>query len=370
MVTLHIFFDKGGFFSSKTIEFVEKIEPKTHFYYFENTSKIDINNVKILTTKNEVFKLVNNGTIYKIVFHSLHYFQFSFLEKIKKNSRLDIKIAWVFWSFEYYQLPFNLSNLYSKFCLRFKYRKITSLLFENTLYFIKGQVKTPFLINSNKYFSTIKKVDQFYSFIEDDYFEIYKNTTTTEYNFLSYLDLNDLTNSISKNHIEETIMVGHSGYPQLNHYEVLNSIKKFNLLMKVIIPVSNGNKKYIKKLKQKIKQNFNFHIDYLDRRLPLDEYYSALSSVSIFFLNSYCQQGLGNIVFFLLNETTLYLSEKSSTYKFLKRNGFALFSIESLKNSEKITVLNENEKSINKLKIKEILNPSIVENQWRKLLSN
>jgi hypothetical protein len=237
------------------------------------------------------------------------------------------------------------------------------------MHLIKREVKTPFLISSKKYFSTIKKVDQFYSFIEDDFFEIYKNSRTTEYNFLSYLDLNDLTNSISKNYIEETIMVGHSGYPQLNHYEVLNSINKFNLQTKVIIPVSNGNKKYIKILKEKIEKNFNFHIDYLDRRLPLDEYYSTLSSVSIFFLNSYCQQGLGNIVFFLLNGTTLYLSEKSTTYKFLKRKGFAIFSIESLKNSVQITVLNENEKSTNKLKIEEILSPNIVENQWRELLS-
>ncbi len=369
MITLHIFFDKGGFFSSKTIEFIEKIEPKTHFYYFENRLKQDIN-VNILKTKNEVFQLVNNGTINKIVFHSLHVFQFSFLDKLKSRSAFDIKIAWVFWSFEYYQLPFNLSKLYSKYCFKFKLRKLASLLFENTLHLIKGKIKSPFLISSKKYFETIKKVDQFYSFVEDDYFEIYKKSTTTEYNFLSYLNLNDLTNSISLNYTNKTIMVGHSGSPLLNHYEVLNSIKKFNLKEKIIIPLSNGNKKYIKKLKENIINNFTFEVDFLEKRLPIEEYYSLLSSVSIFFLNSYCQQGLGNIVFFLLNGTTLYLSEKSTTYNFLKRKGFILFSIESLNNIKEIKVLSGDEKSLNKFKIKEMMSPDSVENYWRKLISN
>ena len=36
MVTVHVFFDKGGFFSDKAISFIENIEPKKHYYYFQS----------------------------------------------------------------------------------------------------------------------------------------------------------------------------------------------------------------------------------------------------------------------------------------------------------------------------------------------
>ncbi len=365
MITLHIFFDKGGFFSNITIDFIEAIQPKTHYYYFENnlTKKDNINNVN---SHNHLFQLIEDKIVNKVVFHSLHTFQFPLFSKIKS---FNIKIAWVFWSFEYYQLPFNLSKLYSKENSLFKFRKYASLMFENMSLFLKGKIPSPLFINSKKYYSIINQVDEFYSFIEDDFFTIYSKSNTTQYSFLSYLNIDDLSNNITSEFKEKVIMVGHSGSPLLNHFEVLNEIKKIGNTSKILIPVTNGNKKYIEKLKRKVSKETTLNFQFLDKRLPLDEYYSLLSSVSVFFINSYCQLGLGNIVFFLLNGTTIYFSEKSSTFTFLQRKGFHVFSIESLKSSSQIQKLTIEESLNNQNKIKELISVENVKKQWIKLLS-
>ena len=122
-------------------------------------------------------------------------------------------------------------------------------------------------------------------------------------------------------------------------------------------------------MKRKVSKETTLNFQFLDKRLPLDEYYSLLSSVSVFFINSYCQLGLGNIVFFLLNGTTIYFSEKSSTFTFLQRKGFHVFSIESLKSSSQIQKLTLEESLNNQNKIKELISVENVKKQWIKLLS-
>ena len=91
MVTAHIFFDKGGFFSNKAIEFVEKVSPKTHFYYFQSSSDLNHLNINLIEDEYTLLNLIQDNKIQKVIFHSLHYFQFDLLSKIKKN---NIIIAW------------------------------------------------------------------------------------------------------------------------------------------------------------------------------------------------------------------------------------------------------------------------------------
>ena len=164
-------------------------------------------------------------------------------------------------------------------------------------------------------------------------------------------------------------MLGHCGSPLLNHVEGFNKIQASNPNAKLLVPISYGNKRYIKHLKKVLLNRGHDTIEFLENRLQKEQYYSVLSSVSVFFLNSYCQQGLGNIVFFLLNGSTLYLSEKSTTFQFLNRKGFKVFSIESLSLDGKIILLSDDEKLINQSKIREMLEVNYVEKQWLKLIS-
>ncbi len=364
MATLHVFFDKGGFFSKITIDFIEEIAPKTHYYYFENISDKK-ENINTIHSEDQIINLIENEEINKIVFHSFHTFQFRLFNKLKSYK---VKTAWVFWSFEYYQLPFNLSKLYSPQNVLFKIRKYASLVVENISLFLKGKINSPFFISKKEYFNIINQVDEFYSFVEEDYLTIYPDSNKVKYSFLSYLNIENLNQDSNSKKDENIIMVGHSGSPLLNHKDVLDTLKSIKEKSQILIPITNGNKKYIQKLKSNVSKDKLLNIQFLENRLPLNEYYSLLSSVSVFFINSYCQLGLGNIVFFLKNGTTIYLSEKSSTYNFLKRKGFHVYSIESLKNSSKISRLTNEESMNNQKKIEQLISTENVKNQWKKLI--
>jgi len=368
MVTAHVFFDKGGFFSKKAIEFVEKISPKTHFYYFQSSSEIKYLNINLIKDKGTLLNLIKENKIQKVIFHSLHYFQHDLMKEIKVTSQNKVKIAWVFWSLEFYQLPFNLSILYSKGNRKYLFRKYLSFFYENLLHLIKKNTDTPFNFLKSLYYRNIKNVDEFYSFIENDFDKIFPDKTPS-YSYLPYLDYNDIINISEKEIIKDKIMIGHSGSPLLNHLETCKIIEKYSLKEECLFSLSYGNKKYIKEIKQKLKTDFNFNYTILDQRLPLETYNKVLNSVSIFFLNAYCQQGLGNIVYFLNNNTAIYLSEKSSTFNFLKEKGFYIFSIEQIRKKEDIRELTKEEGKQNASLIRKKLDPNHVLDQWKILLS-
>ena len=367
MVTVHVFFDKGGFFSEKAIRFIENIQPKTHYYYFQSSLDQPNSEIKIINDKSVLLDLVISNKINKVVFHSLHYFQFPLIKELKKNNT-KIKIAWVFWSFEYYQLPFNLKDLYATNNRKYFFRKFISVLYEN-LNYIKNRITNfPIHLFKRKYYNSFKLVDEFYSFVEDDYKKIFKDNRI-RYSYLPYLNIKDLEIG-SENIVEKSkIMVGHSGSPLLNHIEVCNLIQLYGITTECLFSLSYGNKKYIHDLKEKLSNNYDFHYTILDKRLPLNEYYKTLSSVSIFFLNAYCQQGLGNVVYFLNNGTAIYLSEKSTTFHFLKKKGFIIFSIEGIKSKKDIRFLNYTEVKLNKSLLNEMLNVDFVKSKWKSLIS-
>lgn len=367
MVTAHIFFDKGGFFTNKAIEFIEKIAPKKHFYYYSSTKEINNQNINIINNEVILFELIEKKEIQKVIFHSLHFFQFDILKKIKKKNN-QIIVGWIFWSFEFYQLPFNLYKLYSKNNRKFYLRKLLSIFYENFILIINKKNLTFLNLFKPNYLKAIEKVDEFYSFIEDDCYEIFLNKKIN-YSFLPYLDSSDLTSTNKIKSDKTKIMIGHSGSPLLNHIEICNIIEKFEIDTECLFSLSYGNKKYISEIKKKITNNFNFNYKILDKRLPLQEYNEILNSISIFFLNAYCQQGLGNIVYFLNNGTAIYLSEKSTTYRFLKRKGFIVFSIERIEKREDIKNLSSSEIKRNSILINQMLEPNYVSKQWSKLLS-
>lgn len=365
MVTVHIFFDKGGFFSNKAIEFVEKVSPKKHLYYFQSSSNLNHLNINLIEDEYTLLNLIQDNKIQKVIFHSLHYFQFDLLSKIKKN---NIIIAWVFWSFEYYQLPFNLSKLYSIENRNYFFRKLASVFYQNIIYLKNKKVRNPFYLFRSNYTKAIDLVDEFYSFVEDDFHTVFPNKKI-KYSYLPYLDSSDIVSDSNKKTVKSKIMIGHSGSPLLNHIEICSLLEKHKIESECLFSLSYGNKQYIKGLKNKLKRNFDLNYKILDKRLPLDQYYETLKSVSIFFLNSYCQQGLGNIVYFLVNGTALYLSDKSTTYTFLKRKGFVIFSIEAISITDEIRTLTPEEADNNNILISELLEPSHVLKQWNNLLS-
>jgi dTDP-N-acetylfucosamine:lipid II N-acetylfucosaminyltransferase len=164
-------------------------------------------------------------------------------------------------------------------------------------------------------------------------------------------------------------MIGHNGSPLLNHFEVLSQLNNLSIRDEIIIPLSYGKKAYIKKLKSEFHQFKNLKIQTLEKSLPINDYYNYISDVEFFVLNSYCQQGLGNTIYFLFNLSTVYLSEKSSSYHFFKNLGFEIRSTKELLNGRKLIRISDEEKKKNHELIQVHFNKQKVINQWSEILS-
>jgi len=320
---LHIFYDQGGFFSKNVIKKVNKQKQHFFYHYFKNES-YKKNDQHFYHEDLTISEILSKNKVQKIYFHSLHYFQIKLLKQIPNN----IEVHWIFWSYEYYQLPFKLNFLYAQNNKTFFYRKFISIIFEAFINLFKFKTFPWFIFSKRIYIKQLERVDCFHSFIEDDYYEVFKNSKNKPiFSFHSYLDIDEV-NCFNSQKEKQKVMIGHSASPLQNHIEIVNKFSNFKGNLLFII--AYGNNVYKKQLLKHLSKQKKIEIETILNKIPFEEYNNKISSVSHFILNTYCQQGLGNIVFFLLNKTTIYLNPKSSTYKFLKRNGFYIFSTDEI----------------------------------------
>jgi len=323
--TLHIFFDKGGFFSNNVITKLNNEKHHFFYHYFKN-EKFNNLNQHFNHDHSKFPDILIENDIKKIYFHSLHYFQIKLLKIIPSN----IDVHWIFWSYEFYQLPFNLKFLYAQNNKTFFYRKYISTLYETFLNSYKFKILPWYIFSKKNYIKQLKRVDFFHTFIEDDYIEIFKDSINKPvFSFHSYLDKEEV-NSYNLNKEKEVVMIGHSASPLQNHLEIINKFSNCNFKGNLLFVLAYGNNNYKKQLLKILSNQNNLMIETIQHKIPFEEYNNKISSVSHFILNTYCQQGLGNIVFFLLNKTTIYLNPKSTTYNFLKRKGFFVFSTDEI----------------------------------------
>jgi len=369
MSTVHVFINANGVFIKKTMDYVENIAPKKHFYFVQQGAVEGIPEAQLLTSRIQIETLIQAGSIDQVLFHSLHYFQFRWLLHLKR-SYSNLKLSWMFWSFEYYQMSFAVGRMYAPFSRQFLTRKLLFNIWENLEHFVKGNSLTILPISKKKYLHVVNQVDQFCSFNSMDFEYVYGNDTKVKYLFMPYLDESDLfvqnDTVIQKNRI----MVGHNGSPLLNHMETLAYLNTCSIQQEIILPLNYGKAEYIQKLKAELKTFEHLTIDTLDEPMAMTDYYAYVSDVEYFLLNSYCQQGLGNIIYFLFNHSTVYLSAKSSSYHYFRKLGFCLKSIEQLMSGERLSPISDEEKSINRIRVLEHFKREKVLLQWEKMLKD
>lgn len=367
MSTLHVFINTNGIFIKKTLEYVEQIEQGKHFYFVECGSHEGIPQNQYIKSRTHVEDLIVLGIIKHVLFHSLHFYQFRWLCHLRKNYN-GLRISWMFWSFEYYQLSFEVVKMYASFSKQFLWRKLLFNIWENVRSFLNGGAVTFWPISKKKHQSIIRKIDQFYSFNSVDYDFIFGECQEVNYHFMPYLDETDLFVQSVKNYHKTRIMVGHNGSPLLNHIEVIDYLSTKKIQQEIVLPLNYGKVDYIKKLKARLKKYDQLTINTLDHKLSMSDYYTYIADVEYFLLNSYCQQGLGNIIYFFYNNSTVYLSEKSSSYHFFIGLGFVLKSIEELLTGVSLAPITTLEKIKNKELVSMLINREKVLNQWREML--
>ena len=125
------------------------------------------------------------------------------------------------------------------------------------------------------------------------------------------------------------ILLGNSATENNCHMEAFELLKQYkNENIKIICPLSYGDKEYAKKVCKKGKDIFGDKFNPLLEYMPYSEYAQILaqSDVGVFYNDR--QQGLGNIYSMLLLGKKLYLREGTSMWQQLvDEDGFSLYSL-------------------------------------------
>ncbi|MDD2519302.1 MAG: TDP-N-acetylfucosamine:lipid II N-acetylfucosaminyltransferase [Bacilli bacterium] len=108
------------------------------------------------------------------------------------------------------------------------------------------------------------------------------------------------------------IMIGHSAYPFLNHFDIMNKLKRFkdeNIIISLVF--SYGDMKYAKKVEDYAINLFgNEKVEVLRELMPIDVYIRYLKSVDACILDYTHQSALGNFYILLYLGKKLFLNGK------------------------------------------------------------
>jgi hypothetical protein len=368
---LHIFSDPQGFFTNKTVDFVNAIQPGQNLYLNTVTHCANKKPEIYYGSVENFLKSNSQHSLKLVIFHSYNYFNKGDIGLIKATyPGQPVKFGWIFWSHEYYQLPEFFSKLYQGFSKKFYFQKLASYYVSQLSLFIKGKADFPVYLGLKSLKKTFKEFSVFCAFVKGDYEIVMKDNPGVHFRFSSYLTVNDfpaIDNDLSQ---EKTgIMIGHCGSPILNHYEIIKSLSDMAVANAIFLPLSYGKKSYIRALLSAVKKLNNIHVTVQTDFLAKDDYYRKIGEVGYFILNSACQQALGNIVFFLWTGTKIFIQKNTSTYKTLTEQGFYVYSIEHDLTLAGLQPLTPEQKQHNFKLISVLLSEENIKNSWLSILN-
>ncbi len=374
-MNLHIFNDSHGFILNITVKrFVEMGVMKNN--YFINLNKKTIyTNPRVEYLKKNIFSfkraIKKLPPIISITFYPFDFTAAAFFKEFKK-SYPSAKINWVFWSYEYYHRP-DINHLnFDHFSTDYYKRKKTFLsnfkkTFSNT---IKKILFIP-VFNINDLFKCYNDIEKFYSFLPMDFKNVFQyiNNKTCEYHPISFISIEDMNSEIVWGKITNEVMIGHAATPFLNHFEIMDKLYNISFSANLLLPLEYGEKQYRKDIKKRASILFNNRVEFLEKRLDMQQYYQRLSNIGYAIFNFRWQEALGNIVFLIWNGAKIFLKEESSVYQQFIVWDLIVFSIEHHLNKENITnLLTFEEKHKNKIIIENLFSEKKVKKYWEQLI--
>ncbi|HQS71850.1 MAG TPA: TDP-N-acetylfucosamine:lipid II N-acetylfucosaminyltransferase [Sulfurovum sp.] len=367
---LHIMPD--SVFTDFVIDKLDKLDAGNHEFIinsihnelkFTKNRNIQIYNTKKLLSKDFIASLASYSAV---VFHSLSSIP---LKRLVMKVSLDVKFVWLGWGGDYYEtIPQLKRTLYEQQTLKLM-SSLTSLKEK-----VKKAIKALIPNYDIEVEEIYKRVNYFGPVLYDEYklLEEIFAPVHTKYIPFSYGQLeNDLTQGIEYLEINgENILLGNSATFSNNHLEIIELLKNLDLGdRKVIVPLNYGNKEYAREIisfgNNKIKNNFYPLSEFMDK----EKYHKLLSGCSICIMNHKRQQSLGNIVSVLYLGSKLFLNKENIVYRFLKREGAVIFSIEDL-NTKSISVkLTKNEIELNRSILMKHWSEEVVNEKYRSFVN-
>ena len=160
---------------------------------------------------------------------------------------------------------------------------------------------------------------------------------------------------------EVVILVGNSADPSNEHREAFSIIKKYtDEKIKIISPLSYGDKKYAKYVKDLGYELFGDKFVALEDMLTKKKYFSLLADVDIGLFAHKRQQAMGSIIALLGMKKKVYIRNDITTWGTLSELGLKLYDLNEFDTSmpdEKVMVNNH-------VKIKDYFSEESLLRQW------
>ncbi|MBO4264075.1 MAG: hypothetical protein J5871_05290 [Bacteroidales bacterium] len=258
------------------------------------------------------------GSYKAIVFHGLFN---PWCEQVLEAVPSHVKIAWVFWNGEIYSRPGICAKMLAPGTrLLYRCRKLLKNL--------RGTAPEDYFVPLH-YFRRIglclTDVQEEYQFVKDVI-----GNPRLQWGWYNYYSLEETVGPLLEAHCAgDGILVGNSASIECNHLESFWALRRKDLRERqVYVPLSYGMpwvRNYACKIGQLLmKSHFYPLLDYL----PRTEYNRILCSCPTVIMAHWRPNAMGNCIAALWLGARLYMSEHSDDYRYFKRIGITLFSVE------------------------------------------
>ena len=306
--------------------------------------------------KKELLKIVNDSEI------TIHYFLDYTKSELILRSNNNVKHYWYFFGADIYQqLNDFRTNLYQaetskwlRFNLMYRFR----LEFRSFKYKFILRKDTPKQI----LLKSFKRIEKVLWYVDDEIDWINTKVQLPDFLYFKFFQSKDVIpfDSGKVNSDSKKILIGNSAAIENNHLDILKVFKSFkDDTYSVALPIVYGEPaNYKTEVKKQFINHFGTRAEFLEKSIPLADYYKWLNDCPTAIMLHNRQQGLGNIFYLIANGSKLYLSENNVIYNWLKKNQITVFSFEDSfekdYQSQRLT-LDESTRISNYKRLKELL---------------
>jgi hypothetical protein len=286
----------------------------------------------------EYYSIIKSKNYDFIIVHGLDNFKMRAINKLPRH----VKIVWVMWGGDFYSLYGLNKNIIGI--------KTWQLLFKNTSFFKRCKILIQYLQTQNRilyniitnlasvvknvpspkrHIKVLNRINYFATNIMEDFILLSSIPIKGKHVPFLYNNIN-VPSLYSNRETGNNILIGNSGAETNNHVEIFELLSKFKIdHQNIIVPLSYGdNQEYRSSICSIGNEFFGNNFLPLMKILPKDEYDKLLNTCSIIIMNHNRQQGVANIVVALSMGCKVYLNKNITTFAYLKRLGFNIYSIQ------------------------------------------
>lgn len=291
-------------------------------------------------SSDDLMEKCKNSNYDVFVFHSLDFSCYRYVLSIP----IEKKIIWLSWGYDLYQslggypaiYPIKLFkpitqrfiNAEKKVCLFKRIKKtVKAFCFPVRTYKLIKETKERIQKRVEEQNEVLKRIDYISTILPSEYCLLKENRQIKakyfpfQYTCFSKKERTELIDFDKA----QWILIGNSATATNNHLDIYDLCRKRNILNTLYVPIAYGDKSYIEELKR---NSSGLSVVYQEDFLSAEIYRARLKNCRVCVFGHLRQQALGNIIIALLQGSKVFLYKESMVYKYLKDEGYVVFSIE------------------------------------------